>query len=120
MKNIKVKIYQRKHFGNIIERYVNTDRFVKMLIGSCSLTKEDFDVCYECVSEIEMNYKLRRELTEVEYPNVLLECVFKYFNVDEAAQDRGRINYSLSVLDVLEVDGEKYQVMGIGFEKLNF
>ena len=120
MNNIKVKIHQRKHFGDVADKYRGTEKFMETLLGTYLITKEDFEELYECTSEIEMEYKLRRELQGEEYPKALLECVFKHFNTDEAAQDRGKVNYSLSVLDVLEVDGEKYQVMNFGFEKLNF
>ena len=46
MKEIKVRVHQRKIFWNIIQKYENTAQFAEVITGSIIVEKEDFEEFY--------------------------------------------------------------------------
>ena len=117
----KFKIYQQKEYGKMMDDCLKKGGNIgEFAFGNKVVTETEFNMYYEMVCEAECRFSVREEIANERKIKNILEKVFTHFNVFEAAQDRNRIKYSLSVLDIVEVDGIKYQVVGLGYKVLAF
>lgn len=106
----RIKIYQVKNISELIKDDVFDSKFS---LGYKELPKETFDKHYECSGIFNLNQfkKDNEETLEI------LENIFMEMNINRNLYD---INYSLSINDVIQINDKKYQVMSMGYNRLNY
>lgn len=108
-KEYKVKVYQQKEFGAL--------KKVIFPFNQNLITIDEFETYYECTVDAVFDINTFKET----YPNLdILEVFFCVFNHDNLNRTNYPINYSLSVGDIIELDGKKHQVMSSGFKNLSY
>lgn len=99
-----VKIYQLKRDEAIMNKFL----FIRLSWLPNGI--KDIDVNnYNCIYETEMNDAIHDKTDDI------LEGIYEIFNISRPADFHG---HSLSVSDIVELNGVKYYVDSVGFEKL--
>jgi len=100
---MNIKIYQIKEKDDLIMKFLFTS-IDRLKNGIKDVDINNYDIVYE--------FEYHNELTET---NEILEDIFRIFNIARPTVFYG---HSLSVSDIIELDGEKYFCNDFGFVKL--
>lgn len=113
---MKIKIYQNAIDIRDIEGE-NKDNFARIMFSALlgnAPSQEDFDNYYKQVSEVNVNDE--DDLAKAN-DSEICEYNFHVFNMDNRPD--GQLFRSMSVGDVVNIDGRVYICCSIGFKKVN-
>lgn len=103
-----IKVYQTKLNVNMDEE--DRKRYIKIMLGMYTPVMEELSDVYEQTCEFDCSVK-RDNINE------LLESLMRYLNMDN--RPNGKYHKSLSVGDIICIDGDSYICRTLGFEKVN-
>jgi len=104
----------------ILQMDLNNEKTHGIIYRDYDWIKDDFDINLYSVVYEDNNFNHINPLTNgpvEEGINDLLEYVFRIFNIGNKPENYH--GHSLSVSDIVEIDGVKYYVDGFGFVKIS-